>query len=356
MNTNERVSFVYKTNLAASNSLGSFTFQTLNFSNANNVTWGTSAGSIITASVAAPGAAAEANQMNLSGNVAGNTTASGSTINWIGGNNITLSGLNNSQIRIDAGGGGAGFTKSIKFMHEDFIGFNLGSGASSHGTQYFFSPLHMDSPISISNVWLGKFMSITSGSSSNSSGRQSYSYVHSLYLFKRDNFGTGSTNLSYYTSASYGFSGSRSHTSNNNSVTCAWVTDSTGGTSTWSTASAGLNFSSYFSGLRFFAVPLVTSLSQGEWFVAHRHSSTSGTVNSNATLFTINNLNWTFSTGVGYIIPLFGTNSTLSNPFHGIGFGSASAITTNATMPATAISAGGSLQMQHGVMVNMGVS
>jgi hypothetical protein len=59
-------------------------------------------------SVAAPGAAVEANNMNLSGNVLGNTTASGSTINWVGGNNITLSGLNNSQIRIDAAAGGGG--------------------------------------------------------------------------------------------------------------------------------------------------------------------------------------------------------------------------------------------------------
>jgi hypothetical protein len=44
-----------QSNQAVSNSAGSFTFQTLNFSNANNVTFGTSAGGIITASVAAPG-------------------------------------------------------------------------------------------------------------------------------------------------------------------------------------------------------------------------------------------------------------------------------------------------------------
>lgn len=44
---------------AASASNGSFTFSTLNFSNANNVTFGTSAGGIITASVAAPGGGAD---------------------------------------------------------------------------------------------------------------------------------------------------------------------------------------------------------------------------------------------------------------------------------------------------------
>lgn len=86
----------------ASASNGSFSFTTLGFSNANNVTFGTSAGSIITASVAAPGAAAENNAIDLLGaNTAGNTTATGSTIGW-SGVNLTLSGTNASQIAISA--------------------------------------------------------------------------------------------------------------------------------------------------------------------------------------------------------------------------------------------------------------
>ena len=86
----------------ASASNGSFSFTTLGFSNANNVTFGTSAGSIITASVAAPGAAAENNAINLLGaNTAGNTTATGSTIGW-SGVNLTLSGTNASQVVISA--------------------------------------------------------------------------------------------------------------------------------------------------------------------------------------------------------------------------------------------------------------
>ena len=86
----------------ASASNGSFSFTTLAFSNANNVTFGTSAGSIITASVAAPGAAAEQNAINLLGaNTAGNTTATGSTIGW-SGVNVTLSGTNASQVVISA--------------------------------------------------------------------------------------------------------------------------------------------------------------------------------------------------------------------------------------------------------------
>lgn len=89
-------------NPAASASNGSFAFTTLNFSNANNVTFGSSAGGIITASVAAPGAAAENNWVNLLGaNTAGNTTASGSTIG-MSGINLTLSGTNGSAINISA--------------------------------------------------------------------------------------------------------------------------------------------------------------------------------------------------------------------------------------------------------------
>jgi hypothetical protein len=91
---------VTQSNQAASASNGSFAFQTIAFSNANNVTFGTSAGSIITASVAAPGAAAENNWFNLAGNTTGNTTASGSTIALSGGNGVTLSGTNNSVIGI----------------------------------------------------------------------------------------------------------------------------------------------------------------------------------------------------------------------------------------------------------------
>jgi hypothetical protein len=61
-----------------------------------------SAGVNLSASVAAPGAAAENNAINLLGaNTAGNTTATGSTIGW-SGINLTLSGTNNSVVNISA--------------------------------------------------------------------------------------------------------------------------------------------------------------------------------------------------------------------------------------------------------------
>jgi hypothetical protein len=62
------------------------------------------AGLALSMSVAAPGAAAEANWINLLGaNTAGNTTASGSTIGWSAGNGLTLSGTNGSQVVISVG-------------------------------------------------------------------------------------------------------------------------------------------------------------------------------------------------------------------------------------------------------------
>lgn len=60
------------------------------------------AGLALSMSVAAPGAAAENNAIQLLGaNTAGNTTASGSTIGW-SGVNLTLSGANASQVVISA--------------------------------------------------------------------------------------------------------------------------------------------------------------------------------------------------------------------------------------------------------------
>ena len=99
--------------VVSNNTFGATTIGTsgsVSFAGTNiTITANTANNSIIGFSVAAPGAAAENNWVTLGGNVLGNSSASGSTINWIGGNNITLSGLNNSQIRIDAGGGAGSY-------------------------------------------------------------------------------------------------------------------------------------------------------------------------------------------------------------------------------------------------------
>lgn len=106
---------------------------------------GTIASNGISVSVAAPGAAAEGNNHELAGNTAGNSTASGSTIQFIGGNNVTLSGTNGSQIRIDAGGGGAGVTYSRynEFKESPMVAGEIGNG-SLHIQPWLIPNLHMD--------------------------------------------------------------------------------------------------------------------------------------------------------------------------------------------------------------------
>ena len=79
-----------QSNQAASASNGSFTFQTLGFSNANNVTFGTSAGSIVTASVAVAGAAS----VNFS---AGTTSGNLDSVVFSNSNGISF-GLNGSTV------------------------------------------------------------------------------------------------------------------------------------------------------------------------------------------------------------------------------------------------------------------
>lgn len=71
--------------VAASASNGSFLFSTLAFSNANNVTFGTSAGSIVTASVGAGGV-----QTGISGIIVSNTTYTSGTVSFSNANGISF--------------------------------------------------------------------------------------------------------------------------------------------------------------------------------------------------------------------------------------------------------------------------
>ena len=222
--------------VAASASNGSFNFSTLNFSNANNVTFGTSAGGIVTASVAAPGAAAENNWFNLLGaNTAGNTTASGSTIG-LSGLGVTLSGTNGSVIVVSGGGGGAQFTGSYWLpelygastifapiagsLHMQPV--TLGGGLNVNYIQYHHSFSSVSTTMSIS-------ASVSAGNASSGSG--SWGQTATAYWFSRvDTNKTAASfnhvktfdSKSYSISAGYGISASWS--TNVSSATCSWTT------------------------------------------------------------------------------------------------------------------------------------
>jgi hypothetical protein len=220
-------------NPVVSNSAGSFSFTTLNFSNANNVTWGTSAGSIVTASVAAPGAAAENNAINLLGaNTAGNTTATGSTIGW-SGLNLTLSGTNNSQVVVSAPAtsslvGTSGISIStngstISVMQlplAEFEPYPLYNGASTaFATQalgaWFVAPFVVDNPIAggrinrmIMNGGTASILRATTSASfqAATTGTKSahYQYSNSVVLYSLG-AGTNSTRLESFWSNQFSF-------------------------------------------------------------------------------------------------------------------------------------------------------
>lgn len=257
-----------QSNQAVSNSAGSFTFHTLNFSNANNVTWGTSAGGIITASVAAPGAAAENNWVNLLGaNTDGNTTASGSTIGY-SGINLTLSGTNGSVVNISApatsslvGTNGIsistnGSTISISNAQYTFPGYNhyadleLLTIATSQGT------LSIE-PMQIPNIQFDRVQWLVSNvNSSNSSGSHTLSFRIGIYT---QNVST----LSLLTSQSTSYAVTHSGTAGSYSL---------------------------YSGIRLMSMGLTTTLTEGNYWLAFNSNTTSGGANGSYSMFGVSNM------------------------------------------------------------------
>ena len=282
-------------NPAASASNGSFAFTTLNFSNANNVTFGTSAGGIMTASVAAPGAAAENNWFALTGaNTAGNTTASGSTIG-LSGINLTLSGTNGSGINISAPA-----TSSLSATGNFSISTNgstismgvpVGTVASTFvpggygyapGRQFSSSSLGQNSvylyPMILDKAVTGSIfripMFITNSSSAASNGSKAQTIRLGIYTTNA----TNETVLSIWQSTSYTISASYS---SNVSWAQSMITG-IGNTTSYNTltaSSAGLNLSASLHGQRDILMPVTASFSSGTYWLAFHHSTTgSGTV------------------------------------------------------------------------------
>lgn len=253
-----------QSNQAASASNGSFTFQTLNFSNANNVTFGTSAGGIITASVAPPGAAAEANEIQLLGaNTAGNTTASGSTIGW-SGINCTLSGTNGSQVVISVAPPGGGFTAQGYHPYDDLV---QQVGQVGQGTLQF-------DPQVLPNLSFDRLgFVLQNTNSSNSSGSHTLSFWVGLYT---RNVSTLSLSTSWLVSTALTHSG-------------------TAGSYSW------------YSGQRLLAltVPAV-SIPENRYWIAFLSRTTSGGANGSYSNNMVSNINSVF-TG------LFGTASNASH-------------------------------------------
>lgn len=240
--------------VSASN--GSFSGANINFSNANNVTFGTSAGSIVTASVAAPGAAAENNWFALTGaNTAGNTTASGSTIG-LSGINLTLSGTNGSGINISAPA-----TSSLSATGGLSISTNgstISMGVPGDLTLSYYNPQDaylqvagqlgastlMFQPMQAPNVQFDRIaMPLIYSNASNSSNSVTVSVSFGLYTRNSDS-------LSLYQSTIY-------------------TTNMSG------SGTVGANYSN-FGGLRLATIPFTSTLTEGQYWAGIVSRTTTG--------------------------------------------------------------------------------
>lgn len=244
-------------------------------------------------SVAAPGAAAENNWVNLLGaNTAGNTTASGSTIGY-SGINITLSGTNNSVVNISApatsslvGSNGVsistnGSTISImKPLISEFVPYTpistnsqtLGVLGNSTASARFF-PIEISDNVAFNVLSLMHFLSYQTSSVS---GRQTISYLYGLYsenaaslsLISSSSFSLAVTNSSVSHTVSYPVStgtGGYTYTTLSQSTTANIQ-------SFWGTAAAGRPIGFQFGNS--------VTLSSGDYWLGLllRHSSSSANV------------------------------------------------------------------------------
>lgn len=330
---------------AVEGSNGSYTFSTLSFSNANGMSFGTSAGSAMTASytvpsvtqyfsntattfnganisgsmtlntnglqmsmsVAAPGAAAENNAINLLGaNTAGNTTATGSTIGW-SGQNVTLSGTNGSQIVISAPATSSLSATGLLSISTNGSTISMGvpagtatmwqpfnealnvAGQQGQGILHLV-PLPTPVPAALGELHVDRLcLPLIISNSSNSTG--SVTISHSLGLYTKN-----ASTLSLVASTSYTAAATFSGTVNN----------------------------STFAGLRLHTVPWTTTIGDGRYYVAQWSRTTTAGGNC-----TVNQ--WLASQANSVYSGIFGVNSNRSYQYP-LGFGAYS-VSFSTAMP-----------------------
>lgn len=134
----------------------------------------------LSVSVAAPGAAAEQNAINLLGaNTAGNTTATGSTIG-LSGIGIKLSGANNSQVVMSVMDATWQDWDNMKVLQSMNLISNITATAFSRGRPILF-PLEMDGHLVWNKAMIDMSRS-TSGSNAFTVGFGIYSFVNSTQI------------------------------------------------------------------------------------------------------------------------------------------------------------------------------
>ena len=373
--------------VTASASNGSFTAGLLAFSNGNNVTFGTSAGSIITASVAAPGAAAENNWVNLLGaNTAGNTTASGSTIGY-SGINLTLSGTNGSVVNISApatsslvGFRGltvstAGSTISVGPTFASYFDNFNGEWPNSTVIQPLqstsaFADFLLDNPLSFGFIRIPMSAALVAASTTAATtGNTQFSYgqtrSHNFVIYSR---GSGASSLSLQSVASTQFTDQQSQnvSANANSTQFSYTNRATyqmstgpvGFTMDYSSSAASLNFHTSgmtaLTGLKIMEFPWATSLAPGQYWMAYGVSSSTNSQFTNVGTLWQNRFS---QYGMSQPNLAFGTIGAATNssvgPYFGVGSFTTAGGGTTASLPISAISTTGSHNKMFFAMANI---
>lgn len=279
--SNNSLSFHAATNALTTAALSNHSHgnPTLALTNLTGTTASASNGFTLSLSAAAPGAAAENNNINLLGaNTSGNTTASGSTIGW-SGINLTLSGTNNSIVNISAPA-----TSSLSATGQVSIsknGSTISIGVPNPGTKSGYSP-YGDIPLTLDQVGQSSIIFdpeylpnlqfdrvvalLYNTNATNSSGSHSVS-VH---------FGIYSQNVS----------------------TLSLLASASGSVAATHSGTAGSY--SRLSGLRMMTIGMTTTITDGQYWLAFMSRTASGGANGTYSNAVISNLSSSTNNFNGY--------------------------------------------------------
>ena len=242
----------------------------ITFANSNNVTFGLNTNGVITAS--APNAGAGA--VNFS---AGTTSSALDSVVFSNSNGVSF-GLNGSTITASVAAGAA--LTVTQFMPVPFIS---GSQTTSESpTTFLMHGFTAPNHFAFSGVQVLKSftLSVPGATSQASTGAARWSYSHGLTLFQPVNTSNSSSQLTTIASGSLGLTFAASYSGTSQSFEAHWVTDTTGGTTSFATTSSDGAWTQFAGAPRVLQIPMVATLSPGEYFAVHRHSTTTATTQS----------------------------------------------------------------------------
>jgi hypothetical protein len=262
--------------------------------------------------------------------------------------NLTLS-QNGQTINFSAAAPGGDATLS---RWEDYLLGTNTTAISLAPADAYFQPFILPTPVAVSNINLLKSFSfgMPTATSQASSGSQRYSYSQGISLFSRVTAGGATSQMSVVTTASMGFTMLFSYTSTSEMLSATWVTNSTGGTTSWGTTSNSNNLSSYWMSAKYFPVPLATTLTAGEYWMGYGMSSTTANANVNVTILSINQIGSSIGANTFGVLgnTSAGSRASLFNGGQGYGSVLVGGVVTNNTMPISTISASNAtMQLQY---------